>query len=241
MSGRLRRRSASAAPETDEGPFVSFTDLSIGIIFLFLILVAALMLIHQQAMQRAKAEAERMAEQIRVLQAQLDAIVKLDADHTPFRVGIVYNSFQRPAGSDGDWKFTRAVQVFRAPNGNCLENVILRNNLNLAWKTPVEAQDIPTTADPSVGKTGAPCTMSASGDRWNTPSETGGVDRVSPNLYSGYTVLHAKDGEKTIEIQFRVLSISDDYFRSTGGRRGAARLPPPPASTKKPQGTVSLQ
>src|SRR5215216_6064444 len=129
MHGRFGLDPDPAGHAADEGPFVSFTDLFIGILFLFLILVAALMLMHQEAMARAKAEAQRLAEKIRQLQAELDAIKKLDDDQTPFRLALVYNSFQRPNGGGEEWRFTRTVQVFRAPNGNCLENVILRNNL----------------------------------------------------------------------------------------------------------------
>jgi hypothetical protein len=241
MSARLRRRSVGPEIAAEDGPFVSFTDLAIGIIFLFLILIAALILMHEAAMQKAREEAQRMAEQIRLLQAELDAIKKLDADHTPFRLGIVYNSFQRPAGSDADWKYTRTVQVFRAPNGNCLENVIMRNNLNLAWKPPVDAGDIPTNGSPTSSQTGAPCTLSGSGERWNSTTETGGVDRANANLYTGYTVLHATDGDKNVEIQFRVLGVYDDYFRA-GGAPAGARLPPPPppSKDKAPTGTHSL-
>jgi hypothetical protein len=241
MQGRLRRGSGSTAQVADEGPFVSFTDLFIGILFLFLILVAALMLMHQEAMARAKAEALRLQEQIRILQAQLDAITKLDADQTPFRMALVYNSFQRPAGSDAEWRFTRTVQVFRSPTGLCLENVILRNNLNLAWKPDVEAQAIPTAADQLFARKGTPCTLSPSGESWNSETETGGVSRVSPTLYRGSTVLHKKDGEKTIEIEYRILGVYDGFYRSAGGRERAPS--PPPASADKPplKGTFSLQ
>ena len=55
MAGRLRRRPGAPERTDDEGPFVSFTDLFIGILFLFLILVAALMLMHQEAVAREKA------------------------------------------------------------------------------------------------------------------------------------------------------------------------------------------
>ena len=59
---RRRLRRGSGAPEhaSEEGPFVSFTDLFIGILFLFLILVAALMLMHQAAVKRAEEEARRL-------------------------------------------------------------------------------------------------------------------------------------------------------------------------------------
>jgi hypothetical protein len=244
MRGRVRRRSALTEPATEEGPFVSFTDLTIGILFLFLILVAALMMMHQEAMQRAKAEQQRLLEQIAQLQAQLDAIMKRDADHTPFRLAIVYNSFQRPADSDGEWRFTRTVQVFRAPDGNCLENVTLRNNLNLAWKPPVDPQDVPTAANQGLVRTGTPCTLSASGERWNSETETGGVDRAGPNLYRGSTVLHKADGDKTINIEYRILGIYDDYYRSAGGRPGPpppASRPPAPSSPRPPTGTFPLQ
>jgi hypothetical protein len=241
MPGRLRRRSSPTELATDEGPFVSFTDLTIGVLFLFLILVAALMLMHQEAMQRAKAEQLRLLERIRVLQAELDAIKRLDDDQTPFRLALVYNSFQRPADSDGEWRFTRTVQVFRAPNGNCLENVTLRNNLNLAWKPPVDPQDVPTAADQRVVGTGAPCTLTGSGERWNTATETGGVDRVSPNLYRGTTVLHKTDGEKAISIEYRILGLYDDYFRSSGGRPSQPLPVAPPAAKRPPSGPIPLQ
>lgn len=238
MSARFRRRSGAADQAAEEGPFVSFTDLVIGILFLFLILVAALILMHQEAMARARAEQQRLEAEIRRLQAELDKIKPLDPNDTPFRLALVYNSFQRPAGSEAEWRFTRTVQILRSPNGNCLENVIMRNNLNLAWKPPVDAGEIPTSADPTFAQTGAPCTLTGAGERWDTVTETGGVDRVSSNLYSGYTVLHTKDGEKSIDIQFRVLGVYDDFFRATGSPR---RLPPAPASTNVPRGAISLQ
>lgn len=238
MRALSRRRSGSQEQAADEGPFVSFTDLVIGILFLFLILVAALILMHQEAMARARAEQQRLEAEIRRLQAELDKIKPLDPNDTPFRLALVYNSFQRPAGSEAEWRFTRTVQILRAPNGNCLENVIMRNNLNLAWKPPVDAGEIPTAADPTFAQTGAPCTLTGAGERWDTVTETGGVDRVSPSLYSGYTVLHTKDGEKSVEIQFRILGVYDNFFRSSGGR---SRLAPAPKSTNSPKGTYSLQ
>ena len=238
MAVRAWRRSGAAAHAADEGPFVSFTDLFIGILFLFLILVAALMLIHQEAMARANAEIRQLREYIKVLEAELERLRKLD-QHTPFRLAIVYNSYQRPGGSQQDWRFTRTVQVYRSPNGNCLENVVMRNNLNLTWKPEVDEQEIPTGASGSAGQTGSPCTLTGSGERWNSATETGGVDRVSPNLYSGYTVLHTKDGDKTVELQFRVLSVYDDYYRASSSAR---RLPPPPADgPARPTGAISLQ
>ena len=115
MAGRSRRRAGATELEADEGPFVSFTDLFIGILFLFLILVAALMLMHQEAIQEAEAEARRMAEQIKQVQAKLDATAKLDAAHAPYRLAIVYNSYQKPAGAE-NWTFSRTVQIFRAPD-----------------------------------------------------------------------------------------------------------------------------
>jgi hypothetical protein len=95
-----------------------------------------------------------------------------------------------------------------------LNNIIFRNNnLSLAWKSPVKAEDIPTTDSQRDGQLGAPCKLSASGERWNSESETGGVERRSANLYSGSTVLHKKDGEETLNLQYRILGVYDDYFR----------------------------
>jgi hypothetical protein len=213
MSARLRRRSASTEHAADEGPFVSFTDLAIGIIFLFLILVAALMLIHQEAMQKAEAEARAFRLHIAQLQAQLDAIAALDAEHPPFRLAIVYNSFQRQLG-ESEWTFSRTVQVFRSPNGLCLDNVLLRSNLSTAWKPPVNIENVPTAANQDYVRKGEACTLSAAGERWNSQSETGSVRRAGANLYSGASVLHKKDGDVTVEIQYRVLGVYDDYFRN---------------------------
>lgn len=238
MASRLRRRAPGAEKAGDEGPFVSFTDLFIGILFLFLILVAALMLIHQEAMARAREEMQRMAEEIRILQAQLDAIAKLDADHTPFRLAIVYNSYQKPAGSPADWRYSRTVQVFRSPDGLCLENVILRNNLNLTWKSGVGAPEIPTAADQEAVRRGTPCALLPAGESWDTTSETGGVVRTSMNEYNGSTVLHTNEGDKVVELQYRVLGIYDDYYRGFTPRRPP---PLPEASAGTPAGRVSLQ
>jgi hypothetical protein len=224
MAGRLRRRLGFTHPAADEGPFVSFTDLFIGILFLFLILVAALLLMHQEAVQSAKSETQsydeqmrQMAKQIQLMQAKLDATAKLDAEHPPFRLAMVYNVYQKEAGARTDWTYSRSVQVFVAPPGLCLNNVILRNNLSLAWKPPVKAEVIPTANSQDTVRMGTPCRLSASGDHWNLDSETGSVERVSANLYSGSTLLHKKDGDEPLELQYRILGVYDDYYRQSKG------------------------
>jgi hypothetical protein len=220
MPAQLRRRSGSRERETDEGPFVSFTDLFIGILFLFLILVAALMLMHQEALQRNKIDAQlyaqqvkQMSEQLQQMQAKLKAIVKSDADQPPFRLAMVYNVYQKEAGVQTAWTYSRSVQVFVAPKGLCLNNIILRNNLNFAWKPPVTAASIPTATSQDTSRMGTPCRLSASGDRWNSASETGNVERTASDLYSGSTVLHKKDGDVRLDLQYKVLGVYDDYYR----------------------------
>jgi hypothetical protein len=96
----------------------------------------------------------------------------------------------------------------------CLSNIILRNNLNLSWKPPVKANTIPTAADQDAVRKGEACTLSAAGEHWNSDSETGGVTRAGPNLYSGSTALHKNGGDERIDMQYRVLGIYDDYFRN---------------------------
>ena len=44
-------------------------------------------------------------------------------------------------------------------------------------------------------------------------SETGDLKRITPDLYSGVVVLHEKEGDEKLEMQYRVLGIYDDYFR----------------------------
>jgi hypothetical protein len=216
-SGRSRRRSDQGDAEHDEGPFVSFTDLFIGILFLFLILVAALMLMHQETAQQERTETQQTAGMLQQLQAKIDARTRLDARHAPFRLAMVYNVYQARAGKT-DWTFSRTVQVFRAPNDLCLNIVTLRNNLNLAWKPSVDAENIPTADDQGYVRMGTPCTLSGSGEHWDLESETGGVERTAPDLYSGASVLHKTSGkEETVNIQYRILGIYDDYFRKTKG------------------------
>jgi hypothetical protein len=213
MPGRLRRRSSSAELAADEGPFVSFTDLFIGILFLFLILVAALMLMHQEAVQRERVETQLMSERIRQMQARLDAVPKPRPEQPAFRLGIVFNIYQRPAAGDADWTFSRTVRVFRSPDGRCINTVMLRSNLSTAWRPPVAEEDIPTSAQRDLlGKT-EPCGLSATGDHWNSATETGEMKRISDILYEGTAILHKKEGDLRLGMQYRVLGVYDDYFR----------------------------
>jgi hypothetical protein len=198
----------------DEGPFVSFTDLFIGILFLFLILVAALMLMQQKVVQREKVETRQLTERIRQLQAQLDAAPQRPPDLPAFRLGIVFNIYQRSADFDGGgWTYSRTVRVFRSPDGRCINTVWMRSNLSTAWKPPTAGEDIPTEAQESLFRQFEPCGLSASGDHWESTSETGNLKRITPILYSGSAVLHKKEGDEKLEMQYRVLGIYDSYFR----------------------------
>jgi len=218
MTARVQRRGSFVEPADGEGPFVSFTDLFIGILFLFLILVAALMLMHQEAVQKQqaevqmmKAEAERMSEQIREMQAKLDAVPKPKPDQPEFKLGIVFNIYQRAAG--GNWTFSRTVRVFRAPTGVCINTVWMRSNLSVAWMPPVAEENIPTAAEREDLRSFKPCGISAAGDHWETSTETGNLKRVSKDLYSGTVVLHKSEGDARLEMQYRVVGVYDDYFR----------------------------
>lgn len=205
MPSRLRRGSSVRAPVADEGPFVSFTDLFIGILFLFLILVAALMLRQQAAVQ---------AERIPPTPVKLDPVPKRKPDQPAFRLGIVFNIYQRAAEFDGGgWTYSRTVRVFRSPDGHCINTVWMRSNLTTAWKPPTAKEDIPSDAQADEFRKFEPCGLSASGDHWESDAEMGDLKRITPILYSGYAVLHKKEGDEKLEMQYRVLGIYDDYFR----------------------------
>lgn len=219
MLARSRRGGGVTEPEGDEGPFVSFTDLFIGILFLFLILVAALMLMHQEAVQRERIETQQMSERIRQMQAKLDAAPKpVPVPELPaFRLGIVFNIYQRPAVFDGEgWTYSRTVRVFRSPDGRCINTVFMRSNLSTAWKPPIAKEDIPTDAQQDLFRKFEACGLSGAGDHWESTSETGKLTRITPILYSGYAVLHKKEGDEKLEMQYRVLGVYDDYFREPG-------------------------
>ncbi|HEY8572201.1 hypothetical protein [Phenylobacterium sp.] len=216
MRGRSRR-GAGAGEAADDGPFASFTDLFIGILFLFLILVAALMLMHQEAIRREQVETQLMSRRIRDLQARLDAVPKPPPPPEPqapaFRLGIVFNIYQRPAGSDVEWTYSRTVRIFRSPDGHCINTVLVRSNLSTAWRPPTSEEDIPTPEQQDLIRKVDACGISASGDHWETPSETGVMKRVRPDLYSGIAVLHKKEGDVRLEMEYRVLGVFDPHFR----------------------------
>ncbi len=224
-AGRLRRRAGHAEPAGDEGPFVSFTDLFIGILFLFLILVAVLMLMHQQAVAKDKSQAQQIAEQLQEIQSKFDTRSELDADHPPFRLALVYNVYQTKPGDPNDWRFSRTVQVYRTANDICLNSVILKSNLSFAWKPPIKSDAVPTAADQNYIRGGDSCMLTASGQRWDTDSETGGVRRTSRNLYSGSSVLHKYSGNETVGIQYRILGIYDDYYQPGAPKAGDKAIP----------------
>jgi len=215
MTARLQRRGSSMESADGEGPFVSFTDLFIGILFLFLILVAALMLMHQAAVQKEQEEVKQMSEQIRQMQAKLDAVPKPKPkpDQPEFRLGIVFNIYQRATGSGANWTFSRTVRVFRAATGHCINTVWMRSNLSVGWMPPVADENIPTPAQRDELQSFKPCGISAAGDHWKTSTETGNLKRISNDLYSGTVVLHKSDGDTQLDVQYRVLGVYDDYFR----------------------------
>jgi hypothetical protein len=213
MTARVQRRASPVEPAEGEGPFVSFTDLFIGILFLFLILVAALMLMHQEAIQMEQAEVQRMSEQIRQMQAKLDEVPKPKPDQPEFRLGIVFNIYQRATGTGANWTFSRTVRVFRAPSGVCINTVWMRSNLSVAWMPPVADEDIPTAAQKDDLRSFKPCGISASADHWDTRTETGNLKRISKDLYSGTVVLHKTDGDARLDMEYRVLGVFDNYFR----------------------------
>lgn len=212
MTARLQRRPHSVETSDGEGPFVSFTDLFIGILFLFLILVAALMLMHQEAVQKEQEEVQKLSEQIQELQAKLDAAPK-PPDQPEFRLGIVFNIYQRAANSGANWTFSRTVRVFRAQTGVCINTVWMRSNLSVGWMPPTADEDIPTPAQREELRSFKPCGISASGDRWETETETGNLKRVSKDLYSGTVVLHKTEEDVRLEMQYRVLGVYDNFFR----------------------------
>lgn len=203
MRGRSRRGPGVSDHVIEEGPFVSFTDLFIGILFLFLILVAALMLRQQAAVQTPP---------VPPVPVKPEPTPKKKPEQPAFRLGIVFNIYQRSA-EGGAWTYSRTVRVFHSPDGQCINTVWMRSNLTTAWESPTAEQDIPTQAQADEFQKPRPCGLTASGDHWDTASETGDLKRISPVLYSGYAVLHEKEGDEKLEMQYRVLGVYDDYFR----------------------------
>lgn len=208
---RTRRRPGARELAVDEGPFVSFTDLFIGILFLFLILVAALMLRQQAAVQSQPILPQPVVPP--------QPVPKPPPDQPAFRLGIVFNIYQRAADFDGGgWTYSRTVRVFRSPDGHCINTVWKRSNLTTAWMPPMAKEEIPSEAEAAEFRKFEPCGISGAGDHWESASESGALKRITPVLYSGFAVLHAKEGDEKLEMQYRVLGVYDDYFRMPGAR-----------------------
>jgi uncharacterized protein YlxW (UPF0749 family) len=80
MLRAARREIGASIPNEEEGPFVSFTDLFVGILFLFLIMIAALMIMQRTSVQMARNEAAHdskaaaLVEAVNQAKAQLDAV-----------------------------------------------------------------------------------------------------------------------------------------------------------------------
>ena len=126
----------------------------------------------------------------------------------------MFNIYQRPGVFDGSgWTYSRTVRVFRSPTGECINTVYLRSNLSTAWMPPLESEKIPTGAARDQLSQFQPCGISATGDHWDGPTETGNLKRINPDLYSGFVTLHEKEGDVKLEMQYRVLGVYDDYFR----------------------------
>ena len=205
MRGRWRRRTSATQAAVDEGPFVSFTDLIIGILFMLLILVVALMLRQQALVPKPPPTPPAPV--------KAEPVPKTAPELPAFRLGIVFNVYQRAAEGGAGWVYSRTVRVFRSPSGECINTVWQRSNLSTAWAPPTGEADIPTTAQRDELRSFKPCGLSASGDHWESATEAGSLKRLNPDLYSGSVVLHQQEGDVRLDMQYRVLGVYDDYFR----------------------------
>lgn len=79
MLRAARRENRASIPTEEEGPFVSFTDLFVGVLFLFLIMVAALMIMQRTSVQMARNETARDARVAALVEATSQANARLDA------------------------------------------------------------------------------------------------------------------------------------------------------------------
>jgi hypothetical protein len=78
MLRAARRQIGTSIPTEEEGPFVSFTDLFVGILFLFLIMIAALMIMQRTSVQMARSEAAHDAKVAALVEAVNQANAQLD-------------------------------------------------------------------------------------------------------------------------------------------------------------------
>ena len=238
---RGRRSAAPAEAAAEDGPFVSFTDIFIGMLFLFLILVAALMVMHQEAVRQVRQEATRSAgispqmvddlrKQNQQMKAQLDEIGRKDAADPPFRLAIAYNEFQyeNTAGllakvadaftgshdSDKQWQwiFIRTVRIYRSPDDLCLENDLLNApNIKGVGNTLTE-KDIPSADDQNAIRRVSQCVLTADGEHWKSEVTEKDMRRTSADLYEGKWVYHNGDEAESHDLQYRILRVYDSFY-----------------------------
>jgi len=239
----------------EEGPFVSFTDLFIGILFLFLILVAALVLMHQQAVSQAKNETEQyggMSPQdvaqlrkehqqtvaeltdtksdLAASRSELEATRAIDAEHPPFRLALVYNEYQKTSSAgavdrlvtaltganSSSWEFVKTVQVFRAPNGACLQNITVRNPTFKTVGRPIHDEDIPSSDNQNAVRAVPLCGLTSVGAHYNNDIEEVALERTSESLYEGAWIDHT-EGNENHRLQLRIVGIYDDFYKIKDG------------------------
>ncbi len=200
---RLRYRYFDDATNADEdGPFVSFTDLFVGILFLFLILVAALMLLEQASVRMAKQEATskvteiaQLQSQVKGLTAKLDGIAKLDREDPPFRLAIAYNEYSSDALTSktdpAPLEFVRSVRIFRSSSGQCISERILEA-ANTGWMK-IDPKDIPNSNNEMSFRRIGSCSLSPGGIHYGDAYQTVDISRTSMELYEGFVTLHPKE------------------------------------------------
>jgi hypothetical protein len=167
------------------------------------------------------------------MKSELAAIHAKDAEHPPFRLAIVYNEFQfqseggsfmgavgaffrgTPALKQG-WNFVQTIQIFRAPNGACIENRLEHNAAYRDIGPEIHDEDIPKAENQKAVRAVHECELTADGEHYKGKIQDVDLDRTSDLLYEGKWIYHAGDGDEPHNIQYRILGIYDDTYRQKG-------------------------
>jgi cell wall-associated NlpC family hydrolase len=133
LRAAARRNIGASIPTEEEGPFVSFTDLFVGILFFFLILIAALMIMQRTSVQMARSEAAHDAKGVALAQAVSQANAQVDALNTK-------NTQMEKNAAAQDARVAALVEAMDQANAQNdalnLKNKELQNKLN---STPNDA------------------------------------------------------------------------------------------------------
>lgn len=233
-----QNRGHAGEHRSGEGPFVSFTDLLAGIVFMLLLMVALLMLRQQQAHEELEKKADpapylttinELREQAKrlfqdnldlgaAIRADKDAKRALDADfknNPRLHAAMVFNQYSRALHAGArEFKFDHTDAIYLSEDRKQFRLVELRRGIgeDMFPDKPGTAADYARGLDLEVLSSSC---RSLNREQWNWACGDGSRRSLARfgSTYVGQQTT-TRDGKTGLwDIRIEVIAIYDDYFR----------------------------